>query len=114
MQKAKRLFALAAAMLLLLAAFILPIAADGEDAPDEAVIDLTDPDAAQEYVQLDLFSPPEQREREDRAMERENRLMKAVLSIKNRYGKNAILRGMNFEKGATTRERNGQVGGHKA
>ena len=70
--------------------------------------------AAQEYVQLDLFSPPEQREREDRAMERENRLMKAVLSIKNRYGKNAILRGMNFEKGATTRERNGQVGGHKA
>ena len=37
-----------------------------------------------------------------------------MLEIKKKYGKNAVLRGMNFEDGATARERNGQVGGHKA
>ena len=41
-------------------------------------------------------------------------MQKAMLKIKKKYGKNAILKGMNFEKGATTIERNGQVGGHKA
>ena len=45
--------------------------------------------------------------------EREKRWQKAVLDIKKKYGKNAILRGMNFEDGATARERNGQIGGHK-
>ena len=38
----------------------------------------------------------------------------ALLKIKNKYGKNAVLRGMNFEEGATMRDRNGQIGGHKA
>ena len=37
-----------------------------------------------------------------------------MLKIKNKYGKNAILKGVNFEEGATGRERNRQVGGHKA
>jgi DNA polymerase V len=37
-----------------------------------------------------------------------------LLNIKEKYGKNAILKGMNFQEGATTIERNGQVGGHKA
>ena len=41
-------------------------------------------------------------------------MQEAVLSIKERFGKNAILRGMNYEEGATTRERNRQVGGHRA
>ena len=44
----------------------------------------------------------------------EKLLQKAVLNIKARYGKNAILKGMNFEKSGTTIERNGQIGGHRS
>ena len=40
-------------------------------------------------------------------------MQEAVLSIKHRYGKNAILKGLNFEEGSTARERNTQIGGHK-
>ena len=43
----------------------------------------------------------------------ELRLKKTLLEIKNKYGKNSILKGMNYEEGATTKERNEQVGGHK-
>ena len=41
-------------------------------------------------------------------------MQEATLSIKKRYGKNALLRGLDFTDGATTRERNQQIGGHKA
>lgn len=41
-------------------------------------------------------------------------MQKAVLEIKKKFGKNAILRGMNLEEGATARDRNSQIGGHKA
>lgn len=41
-------------------------------------------------------------------------MQKAVLEIKKKFGKNAVLRGMNLEEGATARDRNGQIGGHKA
>lgn len=47
-------------------------------------------------------------------LERSRKLQKAVLQIKNKYGKNAVLKGMNLEEGATTRERNRQIGGHKS
>ena len=63
-------------------------------------------------VQLDFFSPPETQESE--SAEREKRRQKAVLSIKKKYGKNAILKGMNLEEGATAKDRNRQIGGHKA
>lgn len=70
------------------------------------------------FEQLDLFTDYEAIERARREqkaeLEREKRMQKAVLEIKKRYGKNAILKGMNFEEGATTRDRNNQVGGHKA
>lgn len=66
---------------------------------------------AQEGEQMDLFSQTEQR---TDALEREKRRQKAVLAIKKKYGKNAILKGMNFEDGATARDRNGQIGGHRA
>lgn len=66
------------------------------------------------FEQLDLFSDPEQEQKNQEALERERRRQKAVIGIKHKYGKNAILKGMNFQEGATTRERNGQVGGHKA
>lgn len=41
-------------------------------------------------------------------------MQEALLTIKKKYGKNAVLRGMNFEEGATRKERNGQIGGHQA
>ncbi len=64
--------------------------------------------------QLDLFQDPAAVQAEETALERERRMQKALLAIKRKYGKNAILKGMNFEDGATTRERNGMTGGHKA
>ena len=48
------------------------------------------------------------------AAEREKKVQTAMLDIKKKYGKNAILKGLNFEDGATARERNQQIGGHKA
>lgn len=62
--------------------------------------------------QLDLFADPQPVEAED--PEREKRRQKAVLSIRRKYGKNAILKGMNLEEGATAKDRNSQIGGHKA
>lgn len=68
----------------------------------------------EDFRQLDMFSPPDQQERESEDLAREKRRQQAMLEIKRRFGKNAILRGMNLEEGATTRDRNGQIGGHKA
>lgn len=65
-------------------------------------------DRAGADIQLDLFDDYQE------ADERERRRQEAILAIKNKYGKNAILKGMNFEDGATARDRNQQVGGHKA
>lgn len=66
--------------------------------------------------QLDLFSnfgpAAEARRRQDAALARERKIQAAMLDIKKKYGKNAILKGMNLEDGATARERNRQVGGH--
>lgn len=59
-------------------------------------------------VQLDLFAE------EVVDDEKERRQQEAILSIRKKFGKNAILKGMNFEDGATTRERNEQIGGHKS
>lgn len=68
--------------------------------------------------QLDLFTDydalQERCAEEEAGLERERRAQDAVLRIKGRYGKNAILKGMNLREGATTMERNKQIGGHKA
>lgn len=61
----------------------------------------------EEYHQYSFFVDAEE-------LERNRKVQKAVLSIKNKYGKNAILKGMNLEEHATTRERNHQIGGHKS
>ncbi len=67
--------------------------------------------------QLSLFVDPaaleQQREAENAALKKEQRRQKAVLQIRDRYGKNAIVRGMNLQESATAMERNRQVGGHK-
>ena len=68
--------------------------------------------------QLDMFTDYEtvarQREAEQNALDKERRMQEAVLSIKRKFNKNAILKGMNLEEGATARDRNSQIGGHKA
>ena len=70
------------------------------------------------YEQLDLFTDISELARRDEAENmrlcKERAVQNTVIKIKSRYGKNAILRGMNYLDGATARERNGQVGGHKA
>lgn len=63
--------------------------------------------SSREYEQLNLFA-------DFRAQEKERRLQEAVLSIRSRYGNNALLKGNSLEDGATARERNRQIGGHKA
>lgn len=68
----------------------------------------------QEFEQMDLFGNAQQREKEDADLEREKRRQRAMLEIKRKFGKNAIVRGMDLEEGATTISRNGQIGGHKA
>ncbi len=70
-----------------------------------------------EPEQLDLFTDyaalEQKRAREQAELEREKRGQKAVLEIQKKFGKNALLKGMNLEEGATGRERNAQVGGHR-
>lgn len=71
-----------------------------------------------EAEQLDLFTDYTAQEARQKAqadaLAREKKLQGAMLDIKKKYGKNAILKGMNFEEGATAAQRNGQIGGHKA
>ena len=64
--------------------------------------------------QLDLFTDYAAKKEQEAALKREKNLQQAVLDIKNKYGKNAILKGMNYEEGATAAQRNRQIGGHKA
>lgn len=70
------------------------------------------------YEQLDLFTnyqeKDQQREQEKEELQKERKVQEALLSIKKKYGKNAVLKGMSFLDGATARERNGQIGGHRA
>ena len=67
--------------------------------------------------QMDLFTDyaAEEEKKKERAteLEKERKMQEATLSVQSKFGKNALLKGMNFEEGATTRERNGQIGGHK-
>lgn len=71
-----------------------------------------------QFEQLDLFTDYAAREKkqqeEEAAMKRERRIQQAMLDIRSKYGKNAILKGMNLKEGATARDRNGQIGGHRA
>ena len=68
--------------------------------------------------QLDLFTDyaakDTARAEEDAALEKESRRQKALLDIRDKYGKNAVVKGLNLKEGATAIERNAQIGGHKA
>ena len=68
------------------------------------------------YEQLNLFcsaDDSEQNIEDKRRQEEDNKLQHVLLNIKNKYGKNSILKGMNLEEGGTTIDRNNQIGGHK-
>ena len=70
------------------------------------------------FEQLDLFTDydalEKQRKEENAELEKEKKMQQTMLSIKKKFGKNAILKGMNLEEGAMARQRNDQIGGHKA
>ncbi len=69
-------------------------------------------------VQLDLFTDYEAKAKKEELqkaeMAKERKMQETILEIKRKFGKNAILKGVNFEEGATAKERNNQIGGHKA
>ena len=65
------------------------------------------------YEQVDLFTNYEELDRNREKEKQEKQIQNVMINIKKKYGKNAILKGMNFEEGGTTIERNGQIGGHK-
>ncbi len=66
------------------------------------------------YVQYDLFTTPEEIDEKERILKRDRKLQQAILDIQKKYGKNAILKGISLEEGATAIERNSQIGGHRA
>ncbi len=82
---------------------------------DEAAVHAQKADS---FVQMDLFTDYEalekQKQEDEARLKKERALQEAVLSVKRKFGKNAILKGMNLEEGATGAQRNQQIGGHKA
>ena len=72
----------------------------------------------EDFVQMDLFTDYEalerQKQEDEEKMKKERALQEAVLSVKKKFGKNAILKGISLEEGATGTERNNQIGGHRA
>ena len=81
------------------------------------LVDEAEAHRRQQPEQLDLFTDyaaqEEQQAKQEAAHAREKKLQEAMLGIKKKYGKNAILKGMNLEEGATARERNQKIGGHQ-
>ena len=81
---------------------------------------ISEKDAAEQdkYEQMDLFTDYaallKKEQAEEERLKKEKNIQHALIEIKDKYGKNAILKGSNFVEGAMTRERNRQIGGHKA
>ncbi|MBD5519836.1 MAG: DNA methylase [Lachnospiraceae bacterium] len=82
------------------------------------LVDETSVNETEKFEQLDLFTDyatlEKEKQEEKERLSKERKLQEAMLSVKKKYGKNAMLKGMNLQEGATTIERNRQIGGHKA
>lgn len=78
------------------------------------VIDEETAKKEQLYEQIDMFSDYKKKDEESKNEQTEKELQKAMIEIKNKYGKNAILKGMNLQEAGTTRDRNRQIGGHRS
>ena len=70
--------------------------------------------AEQKFEQIDLFTDYAAEEKKQAYLDREMQMQLAMVRMRQKYGKNALLKGTNFLKEATGRDRNGQIGGHKA
>ena len=85
--------------------------------PEEQAMATDGQASGDEALQLDLFTDYEAQQQKEKARkkerEKERRMQEAILNIKHRFGKNAILRGTSYADGATARERNNQIGGHR-
>ncbi|MBD5554490.1 MAG: DNA methylase [Roseburia sp.] len=81
------------------------------------LVDETDSGQTEEFEQMELFTDyaarEKEREEEEAKLAKERKMQEAMLTVKKKYGKNAMLKGMNLQEGATTIERNRQIGGHK-
>ena len=88
------------------------------DTANHVIDEASAPSANGDFEQLDLFTDyaalDAKRKQEDEELAKEKRVQQAMLTIKKKFGKNAILKGMNLEEGATAKDRNAQIGGHKA
>lgn len=73
---------------------------------------LRDDEISTSYEQLDLFTDIKEKLKQDEKLQKEKKLQETVIGIKNKYGKNAIIKAFNLEEGATTLSRNRQIGGH--
>lgn len=73
---------------------------------------------ASKPVELDMFTDYEavkkEKQIEEAALARERKIQETIINIKNKFGKNSLFRGLNFDEGSTAKERNKQIGGHKA
>jgi len=78
------------------------------------VVDERSIEKTESFEQLSLFTEQSKKEEETAALEQEKKMQQAVLDIKKKFGKNAIIKGMNLKDGAMAVERNKQIGGHKA
>lgn len=78
---------------------------DREHIPDETPLQLN--------LFTNYFAEDRRRQTEMALLDKERRIQEAILSVHRRFGKNSIMRGMSLEEGATTIERNGQIGGHR-
>lgn len=70
--------------------------------------------AKQKYEQLNLFEPYHEDEVDEEELKKEKQVQEAIIKIKKRFGKNSIMKAMDLQEGATAKERNEQIGGHKA
>lgn len=77
------------------------------------VVDELTVEKKKSYEQIDLFTNYQEKVERRQEELTEKELQKAMIDIKKKYGKNAILKGMNLQEGATTIDRNKQIGGHK-
>ena len=77
------------------------------------VVDEQTANQEKSYEQIDLFTNYQEKVEKRQEELTEKELQKAMIDIKKKYGKNAILKGMNLQEGATTIDRNKQIGGHK-
>ncbi len=79
---------------------------------------ISEKDIPETHEQLDLFSyfdeVEKQKSQEDEELQKEKALQKATIALQKRFGKNSVLKGLNLKEGATTIQRNGQIGGHKS